>query len=109
MDASSKKKKDLPSTTEASTPATTAEDTSTDRKPGPVHSFRESDISVSIWLREYNSRHYLSCSFERSYKDSHGQWRYSRYFGLDDLGKVVALAQKASEYIRGFQEPEGQK
>ena len=60
-------------------------------KRRPIQSFREDDVTVSIWAREFKGRIFHSCSFERSYKDPTGQWRYTRYFGQDDLGKVMSL------------------
>ena len=101
MDASTKKK-GLTSKTEDTTPATTAEDSFKEEKKGPVKSIREGDVSVSIWSRTFKGRIFYSCSFERSYKDAQGQYRYTRYFGLDDLGKVMSLAQQASEYLHGL-------
>ena len=70
-------------------------------KRKPIRSFREGDASVSIWAREYNARTFHSCTFERSYKDSSGQRKYTSSFGLDDLGHLVTVAQRASEYLRG--------
>lgn len=95
-----KKNTDVPGTTPEGTAAPAAAPAA--EKKGPVKSFREGDVSVSIWAREYSGRVYHSCSFERSYKDATGQWRYTRYFGLDDLGLLVALAQRASEYLHGL-------
>ncbi len=68
-------------------------------KNRPIESFREGDINVSVWEREVKGRVFQSCSFERSYKDSTGQWRYTRYFGLDDLGRVITLAKRAADYL----------
>ena len=59
-------------------------------------------MSVSIWSREFKGRTFYSCSFERSYKDASSQWRYTKYFGLDDLGKLVALAKQASDWLHGL-------
>jgi len=85
------------------------EDTSTAKNP-PIQTYREGDVSVSIWSREVATktatRTFYSCSFERSYKDASGDWRYTRYFGLDDLGKLITLAQRASEYLQGLEHPE---
>lgn len=77
-------------------------------KNRPIESFREGDVSVSVWQREFKGRVFYSCSFERSYKDATGQWRYTKYFGLDDLGKVISLAKRAADYLdeKGQQEAE---
>lgn len=75
-------------------------------KKGPIKTIRQDDCAISIWGREVQVRGepktFYSCSIERSYKDSSGDYRYSRYFGLEDLGKVVALCKQADEFIRGL-------
>ena len=69
----------------------------------PIQSYREGDVSVSIWARMYGERTFHSCTFERSYKDASGQWKYTRSFGLDDLGHLASLAQRTSEYLHELQ------
>jgi len=79
----------------------------------PVRSFRIEDVSAAVWERKLlvrgEERTFYSVSFERSYKDANGQYRYSRSFDLDSLGKVVTVAQQAAEFIHGleYSEPEG--
>jgi hypothetical protein len=82
--------------------ATTATETtaSPEAKEKPKQ-FREGDCSVSIWKREVRGRTYYSASFERSYKSDSG-WKYSRYFGADELGAVASLAKQASDYLHGL-------
>jgi hypothetical protein len=67
--------------------------------------FRIDDVSASIFVRQRNvrgeDRQFYSVTFSRSYKDSQGQWRYTKWFDLDDLGKIVTVAQQAGEYIHG--------
>src|SRR4051794_12170855 len=109
MDATAKKKGLASRKEETASAPAEAQAASTEAKRGPIQSFREGDVSVSIWAREYKGRVYHSCSFERSYKDAQGQWRYTRSFGLDDLGKLISLAQKASEYLHGLQDPEARE
>jgi hypothetical protein len=72
----------------------------------PVWSFRQDDVSVSVWKREFKGREFYSCSFERSYKDNNGQWKYTRSFGMDDLGKLVTCVKAASDYLLGLQHKE---
>ena len=52
-----------------------------DAKRRPVQHWREDDVSVSIWSREFmvrgEARTFYSCTFERSYKDRDGAWRYT--------------------------------
>jgi hypothetical protein len=91
----SQKKKELPAT-KAGTPA--AQET---RKP--VQAFRVEDVSCSIWAREVQvqgkPRTFHSCTFERSYKDRDGSYRYTKTFDPDSLGKLVTLCHQASEWI----------
>ena len=97
MDASSKKGKQAPLA-----PA------KQEQKKGPVKTIRVEDVSASVWRREVQVKGELtmfySVTFERSYRDSTGQYRYTRYFDLGDLGKVVQAAQQADEFIRSLQQ-----
>lgn len=76
----------------------------------PVRSFRVEDVSAAVWERKLlvrgEERTFYSVTFERSYKDSLGQYRYTRSFDLDSLGKVVTVAQQAAEFIHGLEYPE---
>jgi hypothetical protein len=45
---------------------------------------------------------FFSVSFSRSYLDANGKRQYVKSFNLEDLGKVVAVAQQADEYIRSL-------
>jgi hypothetical protein len=68
--------------------------------------FRIDDVSASVFGRDREirgeARTFYSVTFSRSYKDSAGQWRYTKWFDLDDLGRVVTVAQQASDYIHGL-------
>jgi hypothetical protein len=72
----------------------------------PVKVFRMDDVSASVFGRDRQiqgeTRTFYSVTFSRSYKDSAGQWRYTKWFDLEDLGKIVSLAQQASEYIHSL-------
>ena len=48
---------------------------------------------------DYNGRTFYSVSFSRSYKSASGDWRYTKNFDREDLGKIVTLCQQAAEYI----------
>ena len=73
----------------------------------PMKVFRIDDVSAAIISRARQvgseARVFYSVTFSRSYKDSSGQWRYTKWFDLEDLGKVVSVAQQASEYIHSLQ------
>ena len=76
-------------------------------KRGPIKTFRIDDVSVSVWTRKHQYKGRLttfySFSFERSYKDAAGQYRYTKTFGQDDLGKVIQLCQQANEFVVDLQ------
>jgi len=80
-----------------------------DAAKGPIKFFAIEDVSASIFAREHlvNSemKTFYGVSFSRSYKDSAGKRLYAKTFNLEDLGKVVAVAQQADEFIRGKLEP----
>ncbi len=89
----SKKRKDAPQKAEEST-------------RGPLKVLRIDDVSVSIFARQRQMQGeevtFYSTSFSRSYKDATGSWKYTKNFDTEDLGKIMALAQQASEYIHGL-------
>ena len=72
--------------------------------------YRADDCRASIWARDYNvqgrPKTFVTVTFERSYKDRDGQWRYTKNFDVEDLGKVVTVTQQAAEWIHGLQYPE---
>ena len=70
-----------------------------DAKRPPVKHFRVEDVTASVFDRQHNGRTYFSVSFTRSYKDAGGRWKYTKYFNLEDLGKIVTVAQQAAEWI----------
>lgn len=70
----------------------------------PAKTIRIDDCSMSIWGRDVmvqgQHRVFFSVTFERSYKDRNGMWRYTKSFDADSLGKVATLCHSASEAIR---------
>ena len=83
---------------------------SKEAKKGPVKVFHADDVSASVFAREHPARGemrtFYSVTFTRWYRDSFGQNKYVKSFNLEDLGKVVAVAQQADAYIRELLEPE---
>ena len=77
---------------------------------GPIKVCIIEDVSASIFARDHLSngemRTFHSVSFSRSYKDADGKRMYVKTFNLEDLGKVVAVAQQADEFIRKLLQPE---
>ena len=68
-------------------------------KRGPVKVCRVDDVSAAVFAREFKGRRFFSVSFTRSFKDRDGTWRYTKNFDADDLGRLVTVAQQASEWI----------
>ena len=83
-----------------------ATNASQDVKRKPLTTLRIDDCSASIWAREYSSKGkskvYYSASFERSYKAASGEWKYTKSFDLESLGKLITVCQQASETITGL-------
>src|SRR5665213_3102161 len=77
---------------------------------GPIKVCIIDDVSASVFSRDNlangEMRTFYSVSFSRSYKDGAGKRMYVKTFNLEDLGKVVAVAQQADEFIRKLQKPE---
>jgi hypothetical protein len=73
-------------------------------KNTPIKVFVIDDVSASVFVREVlvkgEKRLFHSVSFSRSYRDSSGTWKYVKSFNLEDLGKVVTVAQQSDEFIR---------
>lgn len=91
----SKKNKEVASPTEAKPAATD--------KRRPIKTLHVEDVNCSIWAREHEYqgqlRTFYSCTFEHSYKDRDGTYRYTKSFDLDSLGKIVELCRQASDWI----------
>ena len=71
---------------------------------GPVKQFRADDVSASVFARGRSGRTFYSVSFTRSYKDRDGTWKYTKNFDVDDLGRLVSVAQQASEFVHSLTE-----
>ena len=94
----SKKKNLSASADKAASPQTAAN--------GPVKMFLVEDVSASVFARTQavrnGERTFYSVSFSRSYRDSMGKRRYVKTFNLEDLSRIVTVAQQADDYIRGL-------
>lgn len=80
-----------------------------DQANGPIKVFVLDDVSASVFSRDVpvngQERTFYSVSFSRSYRDSSGTRKYVKTFNLEDLAKVVTVAQQADEHIHGLQHP----
>ena len=102
-----KKIKEDPGTTPEGTAATEAAPATQGAKRRPVQSFREGDVSASIWARrsEYQGKPvtFHSLSVERAYRDRDGSYRYTKNFDANDLGALLTVIQRSAEYISDAQ------
>ena len=103
MDASRKKNMDVPA---ARTRKAASASPSPAAKRLPVKQLRVDDVSASIFAREFMGRNFHSIVFTRSYKDASGTYKYVKSFDVDDLGKIVTVAQQAAEWIHGLNSAE---
>ena len=78
----------------------------------PLKTLRVEDCSASIWGRDQmvhgEMRVFFSVTFERSYKDRDGAWKYTKSFDAESLGKLVTLCQQASEAIETLRKSAGE-
>jgi hypothetical protein len=81
-----------------------------DSGTAPIKVFKVDDVSASVFSREFpvNGKDvtFYSVSFSRSYRDSSGTRRYVKTFNIEDLAKVVTVAQECDEYVHKLQQPE---
>ena len=72
-------------------------------KRRPVQSFREGEVSASIWAREVHQQGravtFYALSVERAYRDRDGHYKYTRNFDANDLGALLTVIQRSAEYI----------
>jgi hypothetical protein len=73
---------------------------------GPLKVFRIDDVSASVFAREAKKTTYYSVSFSRSYKGADGQWKYTRTFDMDDLGKLQSLIEQVRDYLHQLRNPQ---
>lgn len=92
-----------------------AETAPQDAKRRPLKTYRQGDVSASVWARDHvvrgEPRRFYSVTFERSYRDGDGKYRYTRSFSPDDLGALVSTCQQTGDYLLSLEFPnsEGQR
>ena len=88
----------------------TAAPAAADQANGPIKVFKVDDVSASVFSRVFEvsgeNVTFYSVSFSRSYRDSSGVRKYVKTFNIEDLAKVVTVAQECSEYVYKLQHPE---
>jgi hypothetical protein len=79
-------------------------------KRAPIKVFTADDVSAAVFAHSHQvrgeMRTYYSITFTRWYRDRGGKNRYVNSFGLEDLGKVITVAQQADQYLRELPQPE---
>jgi hypothetical protein len=82
---------------------TNTPEAASDEKRHPLKTFTQGDVSASVWARDHlvrgESRRFYSVTFERSYRDATGQFRYARSFNPGDLGALMWMCDQASKYL----------
>lgn len=92
-----------------------AEQTSeTSRKTTPpLKTIVLENVLASIFAHDHRvsgaMRRYYSVTFSRSYRDKFGTWQYVKSFNLEDLGRVVTVAQQAQEFLENLTSPQIEK
>jgi hypothetical protein len=88
----------------------TAASASADQGNGPIKVFIVDDVSASVFSRVHPVKGkdvtFYSVSFSRSYRDSSGLRKYVKTFNIEDLAKIVTVAQECDEYVHKLQHPE---
>lgn len=72
---------------------------SQEAKKGPMKTFTSGEVSAAIFRHDHKGRTYHSVTFTRWYRDKSGESRYANSFGIEDLPKVVSVAQMCDEYM----------
>ena len=66
----------------------------------PIKTFNLGQVRVSIWENaSATGEKYCSARFERSYRDSDGNWRNTQSFLLKDILNLIQLAAQAAWFI----------
>src|SRR4051794_37543386 len=78
------------------------EETIGSEKNRPVKTFRDGDVSASVWKRtivKLEPVTYWSISVERSYQNAKGEWKYTSFFNPGDGQKLNNVWQQALDFI----------
>ena len=82
---------------------TNEEITEQKRKNLPEMKYRAGGVSATVWKnivkRDKEQHEFKTVSFERTYKDSDGNWQSTSSLRTNDLPKAIVVLNKAYEYI----------
>jgi hypothetical protein len=84
---------------------------SQNKRNAPIKKIRAGAVSATIWENEgHNDKGeavaFKNVSFERSYKDSNGEWQTTNALRMSDLPRAVLVLNKAYEFLAIRQESE---
>lgn len=69
-------------------------------KNKPVHEVRIGMVKAAIWKHEHENGARYTTNFSRFYKDKEGdEWKFTEYFGRDDLLLLAKLADQTHTWI----------
>jgi hypothetical protein len=87
----------------------TAKDAGTAAKMRPIRTFRVDNVSASVWTRvvvKLEPVTFYSVTFDKHYENANHESKRTHWFHLNDLPKLVTLAQQAEQYIIELQRTE---
>ena len=103
MATSTTKRKDSAATSDVAEPVP--------EKRSPIKTIREGDCSVSVWHRVYAVKgkmtDFYSLTFERSYREKSGDWKYTKSFSIEDLPKLVTLIHMVESAVSELRSEDG--
>ena len=65
----------------------------------PIHEVKVGALKATFWKNTTKNGDMLTVSFARLYKDREDKWATSGSYAKDDLGKLVELISKSTEYL----------
>jgi len=57
----------------------------------PIKNFKEGQVTLSVWQKDYNGKPIYSYSYQKSYKDKQGQWQNTTFLNKTDLKDLSFL------------------
>ena len=70
----------------------------------PVHQIRDGALSVSVWQRQHDGKHFYSANVQRAYTDDDGAtWKHTDSLNTSDLPVAASLFLQAHAAILRLQ------
>jgi len=75
-----------------------------EEKQKPDNKFKAGAVTATVWANEMRDKQgkiffVYSVAFERSYKDRDGNWKSTNSLRVNDIPKLLLVAQEAYEYL----------